>query len=133
MIEENLDYGTYTFIYFSNQDNTKVELYVFFQVSDIGMMMTGDQDDSRLWVVDRFNGQILENAVVEMKSYRGSADQREDTEKLKKDNGGFALPPGRSSNAYFIVERSEERRVGKDVRSRRLTQQVEEKYSGSSA
>src|SRR5690625_6810473 len=88
-------------------------------------MMTGDQDDSRLWVVDRFNGQILENAVVEMKSYRGSADQREDTEKLKKDNGGFALPPGRSSNAYFIVEYGEDRYVSPFARSEEHTSELQ--------
>lgn len=111
MIEENLPYGTYALKYFANEDSTNIEGYVFFQVSDIGLMMTADQQDAEIRVVNRTDGEILENAILEMKTYHRGTDQNETGKNLINKNGRFLLPPSRTSNIYFIAEHGEDRYI----------------------
>lgn len=111
MIRRKLSFGTYALEYTGSQDSTDISGYVLFQVSDLGLLMTGDQKDSELWVVNRNDGSILKDAEVRMRTRGSSGNSGRDGHILEKKENRFIFPPARTSNIYFIAEFGRDRYI----------------------
>src|SRR5699024_4310807 len=111
MIDHELAYGTYALQYNTSRDSTDISGFVLFQVTDLGLMSAGDQNDSELLVMNRNNGTILKDAQVEMRNSAPHSDSYPTRQRLQKKNDRFIFPPARTSNVYFIAEHQGDRYI----------------------